>query len=79
MERPIVGFITALADYGDAHKERFESDIGDDYVLGKDWMDILKATRGLLNGELGRLDGGTLDGMLCGLATLAGFKPEEWQ
>ena len=50
------------------HKARFESAIGEDYVLGPQWQAIGEGLRGLLNGETGRLDCGTLDGFI--LATL---------
>jgi hypothetical protein len=42
----------------------FESLIGEDYVLGPEWTQIGTAIRGLLNGETGRLDCGTLDGFI---------------
>ena len=76
-EVPIVSLIRALASYADAHLERYESPVGNDGVLGKEWLAIMQATRGLLNGELGRLDGGTLDGLLFELARHVGFDDKE--
>jgi hypothetical protein len=76
-EGAIVRLVTALADYSDAHRERFESSMGDDGFLGPAWLDILKGTRTLLNGETGRLDCGTVDSMLVRMAQAAGYEEEE--
>lgn len=65
--------ITALALYADAHKRRFESNIGEDYVLGDHWGKALREIRGLLNGELDGLDGGATDGLLLDMLKLEGF------
>lgn len=73
----IPALILSLAAYADIHQERFGSDIGDDGVLGDGWLDILKGTRVLLNGEMGTLDGGTLDSMLMRLLENAGFKESD--
>lgn len=61
MENAVVMLLNSWANYANAHKERFESLIGDDGVLGPLWQQIGEGIRGLLNGELGRLDGGTCD------------------
>lgn len=50
--------------YATEHQKRWESPIGEDYVLGVYWKDMGLALRGLLNGETGRLDCGTLDGFI---------------
>lgn len=50
--------------YAEFYQSRFESKIGDDGVLGECWKDIGLGIRGLLNGELGRLDAGTLDAFI---------------
>lgn len=76
-ESALSGFVVALKDYAVAHEQRYESKLADDGVLGDDWQGILRRVRGLLNGELGRLDGGFLDGALCNLYAAAGFDPEE--
>lgn len=75
IEAPIVNMIKSAAEYADKHQERFESKIGDDGVLGDHWEAIIKATRGLLNGECGRIDCGTADGLLCAMLTEEGFDP----
>ena len=63
-ETAVVEMIKGWERYAEDHRVRFESKIGDDGVLGPEWEAIGDALRGLLNGELGRLDGGTLDGFL---------------
>jgi len=63
--------------YADSHQERFESTIGDDQFLGPEWAKIGAALRELLNGELGRLDGGTLDGVLYDTLKAEGFDPDQ--
>lgn len=47
--------------YAKAHRDRFESGIGEDYMLGLEWADIGMALLGLLNGETGGLDRGSID------------------
>ena len=51
-------------EYADSHAKACESRIGDDYVLGLEWESIGKALLGLLNGDIGRFDGGTLDHLI---------------
>lgn len=60
-EEAIVKMLRAWIDYAHSHKARFESEIGQDGVLGPAWSDVGKSMLTLLNGDLGRLDGGTLD------------------
>lgn len=73
-ERCVRDLFIALADYADAHALRYESDLGEDYVLGPAWLDALKSARVLLNGETGRLDCGTLDALAFDMAEAAGFE-----
>lgn len=47
--------------------------LGDDYVLGAAWEAIGHELLTLLNGDLGRLDGGTLDHAIRAAFTLAGL------
>lgn len=72
-EAPIVNLIKAWLNYADKHEEDLGSSIGEDYYLGDRWADIGFALRDLLNGELGRLDGGTLDGLICGALDAEGW------
>lgn len=77
LEEPIVSLFEALANYADRHFVRYESPIGHDRVLGVGWLMIAKAIRIMLNGDLGRLDAGTLDALLFDLTAAAGFEREE--
>lgn len=76
-ERPIVGLFKFLADYADHHESTFGRPVGEDGVLGAEWLRILKSARQLLNGELGRLDGGSLDRLAYQLGNVAGFLDSE--
>ena len=49
------------ARYAEAHQSRYNSLIGDDYVLGPAWQKIGESLRELLNGEIGSFDAGSLD------------------
>jgi hypothetical protein len=64
IEKGIVYLLVAWATYADEHYERFGSSIGEDGFLGKEWENIADSLFDMLNGELGRLDGGTLDGKI---------------
>lgn len=61
---PIVRMVEGWARYADSHRERFESSIGEDYVLGPEWESIGKSLLALLNGEIQPLDGGLTDGVI---------------
>ena len=77
IEIPTVRIFQYLGDAIEAHKEQYGMNIADDYILGAAWLEIAKQVRVLLNGELGRLDGGTLDRAITSLAETAGFKESE--
>jgi hypothetical protein len=76
-ERPMVNLISAWVDYAAQHARRFDSKIGDDGVLGPEWAQIGAALHGLLNGETGRLDCGTLDAIIHDNLTTEGFNPDD--
>lgn len=76
IKAPIAGMLISLADYADAHQARFESSIGEDYILGDAWRDALRAVSTMLNGELHGLDGGTCSSMICAMFERAGFDDE---
>lgn len=69
----IAKMIDALAIYADEHFKRYESPLGEDYVLGEYWIESLKGVRGLLNGELIGLDAGFTDEIIIALAENNGF------
>ena len=75
-ERAIVGLLKAWLDYANGHEARYDSRIGDDYVLGPPWAQIGAGLRQLLNGESGRLDCGTLDSIIYNTLNAEGFNPD---
>jgi hypothetical protein len=75
-ERAMVLMLRGWLEYAEAQKSAFDSNIGDDYVLGDEWFKIGEALRGLLNGDLGRLDGGTLDTIIADNLNEQGFDPD---
>ena len=76
-ESGIVDMIVAWAVYADRHRARYESLIGDDGVLGPAWANIGESLIVMLNGELGRLDAGTLWGLLDDIMRSQGWEREE--
>jgi hypothetical protein len=75
-ERALVQMLSGWLRYADAVQNRWESGIGQDGVLGPSWAEIGSGLRGLLNGELGRLDGGTLDALLVNTLREEEFDPD---
>ena len=59
-EVALVGMLKGWQAYAESHQARYESAIGDDGVLGDQWRAIGEGIQGLLDGEIGRLDCGTL-------------------
>lgn len=76
-ERALVRMITGLAEYADEHAKRYESPVGEDGFIGDLWEDIAKGIVGLFNGEHGRLDAGTIDGLLRAIVTENGLNGDE--
>jgi hypothetical protein len=74
---PVVDGIRAWVNYAVAHETRYESKIGDDYVLGPGWAQWGVGLRVLLNGEMGDADCGTLDGIIHHNPIVQGFDPEK--
>lgn len=75
-EHAVLGLFLSLAEYADAHQAAYGSPVGEDLVLGDDVEEIGHALLGLLNGDCGRLDCGTLDRAIRALLTDVGLKPE---
>ena len=75
-ERAMVLMLRGWLEYAQAHTKNFDSNIGDDHVLGDEWFKIGEALRRLLNGELGRLDAGTLDTIIADNLAEQGFDTE---
>lgn len=73
LEASMVAMLDAWAGYADAHRQRFESGIGDDGVLGPEWEKIGHSILRLLNGDCGRLDCGTIGGFIRDTLTAEGM------
>ena len=63
-ELPLWHLIRGLAQYGVRMQEQCGTKAGDDTVLGPAFKDIAEAILTLLNGNIGRFDGGTLDALV---------------
>ncbi len=71
---PIAKMIEALAEYADKFdKQSPDYGLSNDYILGEHWKEILRNVRGLLNGEIRPLEGGSCDEIICKLAEDNGF------
>ncbi len=73
-ERALVNMLRGWQQYASASEASLEWRIGDDCVLGPEWLAIGKAIKGLLDGEIGQLDGGTVWSYLHETAIRAGFE-----
>lgn len=72
VEQPIVDLITAASAYIGQQEATFGKPWRD-YVLGEGVAQILEGLRELLNGEIGRLDAGTCDMLICDMARRIGW------
>ena len=71
---PVLRAIQAWTIYADTHAEQYESDIGEDHILGPAWASWGLSLRTLLNGELGPgVDAGTLDHIIVENLTRQGY------
>jgi len=77
IEKGIVYLLVGWATYADEHYEAYNSAIADDHVLGPEWEKIGEALLEMLNGDLGRLDGGTLDGKIRDILEHEGSELDE--
>lgn len=75
-ERAFNSMLQGWAEYAETHQRTYESSIGDDGVIGVEWEAIGQALLGLLNGELGRLDAGTLHQFISDTLRENGLDPE---
>lgn len=72
-ERGLRKILEGLAQYADGFKRECGIPLGEDYVIGDEWITALRAFIGLLNGPSGRLNCGTLDTAARDLAEHQGF------
>jgi hypothetical protein len=75
-EGAIVNMLRGWENYAKAHAKRFESPIGEDYVLGPAWQQVGEGIRALLNGVTDRLDCGTVDGFILNTMAENGINTE---
>ena len=75
-ESALVHLVKGLREYAQAHLDAYDSPIGEDYVIGDEWENIAHGIHGLLTGEHGRLDGGSLSLAIMQELKAAGL-PEE--
>lgn len=76
LEVPISGMLSFWLDYAERHQAQYESTIGEDGALGVEWAQIGRGILGLLNGETGRLDCGTLDTIIRDNLAEMGFSDD---
>jgi hypothetical protein len=76
VEKPVRDMLISWDAYARQHQARYESLIGEDYVLGPTWASIGESIRTLLNGECGRLDCGTLDSFILKTLEANGINTE---
>ena len=73
----LIVLIRDWESYAAIYHRKYETQIGEDAVLGAAWIDIGKCFIDLLNGDIGRLDAGTLDARIRRSILAAGFTQEE--
>jgi hypothetical protein len=73
-ETAIVFGLQGWISYAVCYERRYQSGIGTDSVLGPAWFSWGESLRTLLNGEVGRLDAGTVDAIITHNMTLFGWK-----
>jgi hypothetical protein len=66
--------LKGLAALADAHFEAYDSDIGEDGVIGAYWFATLKEFMRMRDGEHGRFDNGALGDTARAMALAAGFE-----
>lgn len=69
----VAQLVFGWAAYADAHRLRFGSMVGEDGFLGPHWGEIGVMLTYLLNGDIGRLDGGLTDTLIRDIAELNGI------
>ena len=75
---PIAAMLSSWLAYRQQYLSRYESKIGDDGVLGDGWAAIGKGLLGLLNGECGGLNCGTLSGIIHEVLSSEGLDPDNF-
>jgi hypothetical protein len=77
LEAALRDTIIGWAKMAEEHRISYGSFIGEDGVLGRAWKGIGISLLIMLNGDLGRFDGGTLDKLIREIAEASGVNLEE--
>lgn len=77
VERAVRDLIVALARYGNEHRAAHGAPTGNDGYIGPIFKAMLHHAIDLLNGDLRRFDGGTLDRLLREIAKENGIELDE--
>jgi len=76
MNNPVSMMLHGWINYAFAHLRQWDTEIGEDYVLGPIWARIGCEIHGLLNGEIGNLDAGAISAIIVHNLTVQGFNSE---
>lgn len=74
---PLLIMADCLTQLACLHKARFGCPIAQDYVLGPEWKSAWEGVHGLLNGDYGPIDNGTVSSILYEALEVAGFKESD--
>ena len=77
-ERALRDLIVGLGRYGVEHQLAHSQQIGEDGYLGPVFETMARSLLALLNGDIRRFDGGTLDGLIRDIGRENGFDAEAW-
>lgn len=72
-ESAVASIVRGMAEYADTYRARYQVPIASDPVLAYDWLGIARGALALLDGDTGRFDCPTLDGLIRLTAERAGF------
>ena len=76
VEMPLLAIVVGAQQYAEEYELELGCKIGDDFVLGPHWAEVLSNFIGLLNGPTGRLDCGILDTQARTLAKMHNWNEE---
>jgi hypothetical protein len=74
---PVNTMLEAWEEYAESHARRFDSPIGQDYVLGPEWARIGYALHGLLDGDIGDHDAGRFSARIMAQLNEQGYPDEQ--
>ena len=75
----LANLVNSVESYAEMHRALYGSPVGEDGVIGELGVGpILHGLLNLLNGELGKQDGATLDRAIRTIAREHGFDGDDW-